>query len=71
MWPLVTALPESADDRIGLMEAGESQAVTCSVGRPDVETFTFNPPGNGVDESLLFQMEVGLLFDISVVASSP
>jgi hypothetical protein len=41
------------------------------VGRPDVETFKFNPPGNGVDESLLFQMEVGLLLAISVVASSP
>jgi hypothetical protein len=41
------------------------------VGRPDAETLTFNPPGNGVDESLLFQTEVGLLLAISDVVSSP
>jgi len=70
-WPLVAILPESAEDRIGLMEAGESQAVTWTVGRPDVETLTFNPPGNGVEESLLFQTEVCLLLAISAVASSP
>ncbi len=56
---------------MGLMEAGESQAVTWTVGRPDAETLTFNPPGNGVEESLLFQTEVGLQLAISAVVSSP
>lgn len=69
MWPL--ALPDSvADERTGLMEAGESQAVTWTAGRADDVRLTFNPVGgNGVVESLFHPATD--LAAISVVASSP